>query len=127
MQARVDDCIERISGRSIVDAAGRGDMQSHYSCGAVFALVAEGVQKRRDGGDWFDFLRQLIAENLEDGLVTRAEWLAKLTDLSGDPALAEAIGVILDHGAAEPEVAIAALFARAGILHRLEGERVVLL
>ncbi len=127
MQARVDQCIALLGGGSIVDAASRGDHQSHYACGAVFAMVAELVQMRRDGGDWFDFLRNLIVENRADGVLTRKEWLAKLAALSGDAVLVEGIEQMLDHGAAEPADAIAALFTRAGVSHRREGGKVVLL
>ena len=93
---------------------------------AVFAMTAEGAQKRRDGGDWFGFLRPLLDANRRDGVLSRAEWLNALTRVSGDPTLAADIGRMLDQGAADPAAEIASLFRRAGVPHRVEGGRVIL-
>ncbi|MNI33944.1 hypothetical protein D3C73_879150 [compost metagenome] len=127
LQDEVDDCVELSRGRGVADAGARGEHRAHYACGAVFAMAAEGAQRRRDGGDWFDFLRPLLEANRKDGVLTRAEWLDALTRVSGDPTLAADIERMLEQGAADPAAEIAALFRRAGVPHRVEHGRVRLL
>lgn len=125
LQSEVDDCARLTRGRSIVTAADRGDHRAYYACGAVFAMAAEGAQKARDGGDWFDFLRPLLDQ--PDGVLTREEWLAALTRVSHDPSLRLGVEQLLDQGAADPNAVIARLFDRTGVAFRMEGGRVVLL
>ena len=60
-------------------------------------------------------------------MLSRAEWLNTLTRVSGDPTLAADIGRMLDQGAADPSAEIAGLFRRAGVPHRVEGGRVILM
>ena len=126
LQKEVDDCV-RLAGQPVAEAAGRGENRAVYACGAVFALAAEATQKRATGGDWFDFLQPLIAANRADGVLTDDEWLSALDQISGDPALRRDIEILLDEGADDPADRIAALLARAGVTHRREGSRVVLL
>lgn len=114
LQEEVDDCTA-LAAQSVAEAAGRGEHRAHYACGAVFALVAEAAQRRRDGGDWFDWLRPLIDANREDQVVTRAEWLDHLDMVSGDPSLRGDIERLLDHGAEDPAAVIAGLLRRAGV------------
>ena len=89
-------------------------------------MTAEGAQKRRDG-DWFDFLRPVLAANREDGVLSRAEWLEALTRVSGDPSLAQTIDRMLDQGVGDPAAEIASLFRKTGVPHRVENGNVVLI
>ena len=126
LQTEVDDCIE-LSRKPVAEAGDRGEHRAYYACGAVFAMAAEGAQKRRDGGDWFDFLRPVLAANREDGVLSRAEWLDALTRVSGDPSLSATIERMLDQGAADPAAEVASLFRKTGVPHRVENGKVVLI
>jgi len=127
LQTEVDDCTDLARHKPVAEAGDRGEHRAYYACGAVFALAAEGAQKRRDGGDWFDFLRPVLAANRADGVLTRAEWLEALTRVSGDPSLAQTIERMLDQGATDPAAEIANLFRRTGIPHRVENGKVILI
>jgi len=127
LQTEVDDCIDLSRNKPVAEAGERGEHRAYYACGAVFAMAAEGAQKRRDGGDWFDFLHPVLAANRGDGVLTRAEWLDALTRVSGDPSLAATIERMLDQGAADPGAEIAALFRRTGVPHRVENGKVTLI
>ena len=111
LQAAVDDCVRLSAGRSIATANERSEHRAYYACGAVFALVAEASSRR----PFTTFVRALIDTNRRDRTVSRAEWLALLTGVSGDPTLARDIGRMVDEGAADPKTAIASLFTRAGV------------
>lgn len=124
LQTEVDDCARLSQGRAIATAAERGEHRAYYACGAVFALAAEGAQKR-GGGDWFDFLRPLLDQ--PDGVLTREEWLVALTRASRDPSLRLGVEQLLDQGAANPQAVIARLFDRTGVAFRMEAGRVVLI
>ena len=124
LQTEVDDCVRLTQGRSIVTAADRGEHRAHYACGAVFAMAAEGAQTARTGGDWFDFIKPLLAQ--PDGVLTREEWLSALTGVSRDPSLRLGVEQLLDQGAADPAAVVARLFQRTGVAFRMEGGRVVL-
>ncbi|HZW14799.1 MAG TPA: hypothetical protein VFF66_00955 [Brevundimonas sp.] len=125
LQKEVDDCV-RLADQPVADAGSRGEHRAYYACGAMFALVAEAVQMRATGGDWFDFLQPLIADNRLDEVLTRDEWLSALDRVSGDPALRREIEVLLDEGSEDAAGLIAVLFNRAGVAYRREGPRVVL-
>jgi hypothetical protein len=90
----------------------------------VFALVAEGLQKRVTGGDWFDFLKPLIDASREDGVLTRQEWFEALDRLSGDTTVRAEMEVLLDRGSSEPVTLVARLLDKGGIGYRLEEGRV---
>jgi len=126
LQTEVDDCIDLARNKPVAEAGERGEHRAYYACGAVFAMAAEGAQKRHDGGDWFDFLRPVLAANRKDGVLSRAEWLDALTRVSGDPTLAATIAQMLDRGAADPAAEIASLFRRTGVPHRVENGKVIL-
>lgn len=123
LQREVDDCIE-LADEPVAGAGERGEHRAFYACGAVLALAAEGVQRRATGGDWFDFLKPLIDANRGDGVLTREEWLAELTRVSGDASLRTDIERLLDEGAADPATVIAGLFDRTGVAYRREGGNV---
>lgn len=125
LQKEVDDCV-RLGSRPVAGAGQRGDHRAYYACGAVLALAGEALERKASGGDWFDFLRPLIADNREGGILTRAAWLERVALLSSDPALATDIGAFLDEGAPAPADFIASLFDRAGVSFRREGERIML-
>ncbi|HUH24205.1 MAG TPA: hypothetical protein VLZ51_09115, partial [Brevundimonas sp.] len=127
LQSEVDDCTTLARDKPVAEAGERGEHRAYYACGAVFAMVAEAAQKRRDGGDWFDFLRPVLAANREDGVLSRAEWLDALTRVSGDPSLAPILDRMLDQGAADPAAVIADLFRRTGVPHRVENGKIVLI
>jgi len=126
LQKEVDDCV-RLADAPVAQAAERGEHRAFYACGAVFALAAEAVHKRSTGGDWFDFLRLLIDANREDGVLTRDEWLTALDQTSGDPLLRRDIEALLDEGSTDAAGAVESILTRAGVPHRREGPRVLLL
>lgn len=114
LQREVDDCIDLTTGKSVVTAAGRGELRTNYACGAVFWLVMEAVAEK----DVFGVLSDLIADNPE-GVLTRQEWLDHLDLVSNDRSLSYDIDRLLDHGAADPAILIASLFARAGVAFQM--------
>ena len=95
----------------ISSAQERNQQRAYYACGTVFGLVAEAASRR----PFIAFVHDLVEANRADGIVTRAEWLAQLDRISGDPSLSRAIATLLDDGATDPKAAIAALFTRAGV------------
>lgn len=115
----IADCV-KLAGKPVSSAHERGEHDAFYACGAVFGLVAE----RANGGDFFGFTRQLIADNQEDKRLNRAEWLARLDRVSRRPKLGRQIGVMLDQGASDPAAAVAALLKDAGIAHALDANGV---
>ena len=125
LQNEVDDCIG-LADEPVADAAGRGEHRALYACGAVFAMAAEGTQRRATGGDWFDFLKPLIDASREDGVLTRDEWLDALDAVSGDASLRRDIEVLLDAGSPQAGEVVAGLLERAGVTVRREGGRAVL-
>lgn len=123
LQSEVDDCTD-LAKRPVAQAGARGEHRAYYACGAVFALAAEGAQRQRTGGDWFDFLKPLLRQ--PDGVLSREEWLTALTRVSRDPSLRGDVERLLDQGAADPSAVIARLFQRTGVAFRMVGGRVVL-
>ncbi len=113
LQTEIDDCVKLSTGHGVAAAIERHEYRAHYACGVVFALVAEAAS----GGSFTHFVQRLIREKGADGVVTRAEWLALLDEVSEDPLLSRDIGEILDRGATDPKAAIGSLFARAGVRH----------
>jgi hypothetical protein len=123
LQSEVDDCVD-LARKPVAQAGMRGEHRAFYACGAVFAMAAEGAQKQRNGGDWFDFLKPLLRQ--PDGVLSREEWLTALTRVSRDPSLRGDMERLLDQGAGDPSAVIARLFQRTGVAFRMEGGRVVL-
>ena len=110
----------------VAEAAGRGEHRALYACGAVFALAAEGAQRRATDGDWFDFLRPLIDANRADGVLTWEEWLGALDAVSGDASLRRDAETLRDAGSPRADEVVAGLLERAGVAVRREGGRVLL-
>lgn len=126
LQEAVDDCV-RLAKTPVVQATQSDDTRVFYACGVVFALAAEAAQNRATGGDWFDFLKELIDANRGDGVLTREEWLAALLQITGDPDAGREIDTLLDEGAPDPAVLIARLFDRTGVTYRVEGGKLRLI
>jgi len=111
LQEAVEECVALTAGHGVASAEQRGEQRAYYACGALFGLAVEAASDR----PFSEFVRRLIAENRADRVVTRADWMAAAAAATGDPALVAAIGRLLDRGAEDPKVALAALFTRAGI------------
>lgn len=111
LQSAVNDCVRLAAGRAIETANERNEHRAYYACGAVFALVAEASSRR----PFTAFVRTLVDANRADGIVTRAEWLAELTRVSGDHTLATDINRMVVEGDRDPKAVIASLFTRAGV------------
>lgn len=126
LQKAVDDCI-RLAVAPVTEAAGRGEHRALYACGALFAMTAEGAQRRATGGDWFDFLKPLIDASRADGVLTRKEWLDALDAVSRDASLRRDVETLLDGGSPQAGELVAGLLERAGVPVRREEGRVVLI
>lgn len=110
LQTAVNECAG-FASRPIATAGERGDNQAFYACGAVFALIAEGVSRR----SYQDFVRPLIDANRADGVLTGAEWLAALADAGAEPGVIRDIEAMLRSGVSDPKAMIASLLRRAGV------------
>ena len=111
----IAECLPYITNKGIGGAAERSETRAYYSCGAVFALVAEGASRQ----PFIQFVKRLIDENRADATVSRADWLGALDRVSNDATLSRDIAVLLDRGAADPKAAIASLLRRAGVAFSL--------
>jgi hypothetical protein len=107
----IEDCVKLTRRRGVADARERNEHRAYYACGAVFGLVAEAGS----GRSFFKFVRRLVDANRADGVVTRAEWLATLDDVTRKPMLRRDIERLLDRGAADPAEFMAEMFTRAGV------------
>lgn len=126
LQTEVDDCVRLAAGKPVATAGERGDNRAYYACGAVWSLVFEAARKARDGGDFFDVLKDFQRGEGRDGVLNREEWLAALTRTSRDPSLRLDITRMLDQGVANPTAVLARLLDRTGVAYRLVGGRIVL-
>lgn len=126
LQNEVDDCIRMAAGKPIASAGERGDNKAYYACGAVWSLAFEAARKARDGGDFFDVIRDFRRGEGADGTLTRDEWLSALTRTARDPSLRLDIERMLDRGVDSPAAVLARLFDRTGVVYRLETGRIVL-
>lgn len=126
LQKEVDDCVRLATGKPVATAEGRGEHRAYYACGAVWSLAMETASRRGGRGDWFDIVRRFREDNRDDGVLTRAEWLAELTRATGDTAAADGIARMLDTGVADPAAEIARLFDRTGVAYRLTAGRLTL-
>lgn len=126
LQLEADDCVDLIRGRGVESAPERGEHRAQYACGALFWLTMEGYARRGGEGDMLDLVRRFGRANADDGVLSRQDWLAELTRLSGSPAAAERVSRMLDQGAERPAEALAALLSDAGLPARASGERLIL-
>lgn len=113
LQREVDDCI-RLARQPVNTASERGEHRAYYACGAVFAMAAEAAQKRRTGGDYLDFVREMLRRN-SDGVVNEAEWFAQFIDAGGSPEVADRMRQLLNDGASDPAPLVAAILADVGV------------
>ena len=123
LQRALDDCISATKRKSIEGAPERGEARTAYACGAVLSMIAEATS----GEDFARWLRPLIDASRADGVLTRAEWLAALRKAGASAVMVRDIAHLLDRGSADPAAVYAALFRRAGVRHRVEAGRLVLL
>lgn len=114
IQTLVDDCRTLAQQGSVESAGRRGQPRAYYACGATFALAAEGARARRDGGDWLDVVSDLISANRNDGVITRAEWLAHFESLAGARPRA-IVETLLDQGGPGSSALIDELFELTGV------------
>lgn len=125
LQQEVDDCIALAAHGGVASADSRGEHQAYYACGAVFALAAEAAERERSGGDWIDVVHAMLKANLDDGVLTRREWLDHFEGLAGAEPRA-LIDTLLDDGAENPARTLARLFDLTGVAYREEGGRLLL-
>lgn len=112
LQLALDDCVAR-SADPLDTAAGRGDFRVFYACGTIFALVLE----HATGRSWPELLADMIADNRETGILTRAEWLSHI---DGNPRRDEITGLVsglLETGSNDSLAAIATLLEAANVPH----------
>ena len=127
LQRELDDCVALAKDAPVAGAGERGEHRAYYACGAIWSMAMESARKRTDGGDFFDMLADFQQESADDGTLSRAEWMAAMTRVAGDPATAGAIARMLDEGVADPASVLAGIFAGTGIAHRLEDGTLTLL
>lgn len=126
LQRELDECLTLTGpGEALAAADERDEYRAYYACGAMLALAAEGVAKQR-GGDFFTFLRGLIAARRANGEVTGADWIARFRGEGGDAATAAQIGAFVDKGVDDPRAFFARLFATCGVGARVEGDTLLL-
>lgn len=115
----IGECVQ-YADEPVATALERNEHRAYYSCGAVFALVAEKVS----AGDFFAFTRRLIDANRSDRELSSGEWLAELDRTSGSPRHSAAIRALAEKGSPDPKAAIAALLKGAGIAYVLDAKGV---
>jgi hypothetical protein len=104
------DC-SKLAVRPVATSLERGEQRANYACGAVFALVAEKASK----GDFYGFVRDLIAANAADRTVNSNEWLAALDARTGNGDASARIRRLLEQGSANAADDLAALLEQVGI------------
>lgn len=109
------DCAA-LAVKPVAAAIERGEQRANYACGAVFSLVAETASK----GNFYRFVRDLIAANAADRTVNSNEWLAALDARTGSREASARIRRLLDQGAANPAQELAALLKQSHIAFALD-------
>lgn len=122
LQKELDDCV-RLARQPIYTAGERGEHRAYYACGAVFGLAAEAAQKRKSGGDFVAFVRELLGRN-QDGSVNAAEWLDQFRQTGGSEAQVQAMTRLLEQGSNDPVQELKVILSE--INPRLEASRLVL-
>lgn len=122
LQKEVDDCAH-LARQPIATAGERGEHRAYYACGAVFGLAAEAAQRRATGGDFVDFVRELLRRN-PDGTVSAEEWLDQFQQTGGSAAQIQAMRRLLLEGSNQPQRELAVILSELN--PRSEGERLVL-
>lgn len=104
------DC-STLGGQPLATAIDRSQVRANYACGVIFALVAEKANR----GDFYGFVRNLIAANRADREVTMEEWLVALRRSGGTMAQAQTIRAMVERGAPQPKATIANLLRGSAI------------
>lgn len=128
LQREVDDCVKMAgTGKPLSGAAARGDVRTNYACGATLLIAVEAAARRADAkADLFGWVRGFIDAHRATGHVSQADWLAAFDATVRDPAARAAVRAFLDVGVADPAGFVQALFGACGVVHRREGDRILL-
>lgn len=124
LQREADECVPLMTA-GVESAPERGEHRAHYACGALFWLALESWSLRAGEGDMLALVRRFDGQQT-DGVLSRADWLAELTRLSGSDAAAIQVARWLDQGASAPASELAAFLRAAGVAARAEGGRLIL-
>jgi hypothetical protein len=109
------DC-SKLAFKPVGTAIERGEPRANYACGAVFSLVAEKANR----GDFYAFVRNLIAAGRATHTVNSSQWLTTLDATAGNRTLSPPIRKLIDQGSAKPAEDIAALLKAAAIPYKLD-------
>lgn len=109
------DCSD-LAIQPIATAIDRNQVRANYACGTLFALVAEKANR----GDFYGFVRGLIAANRLDREVTMNEWLGALARAGGTQAQLTTIQAMIVRGTPQPKATIANLLRGSGIPFTLD-------
>ncbi|QNP42264.1 hypothetical protein H9L15_07745 [Sphingomonas daechungensis] len=104
------DCVQ-LANQPIATAIDRNQVRANYACGVLFALVAEKVSR----GDFYAFVRNLIAANRADREVSLDEWLTALARAGGTQAQVTTIHAMVERGTPQPKATIANLLRGSAI------------
>ena len=113
MNRAIRECVALSKDRGVASALERNEQRAYYACGSVFAFLLEA----RAGRPFAAFVRQVVDANREDGVLTKAEWLAAARNWSGDSDLVQWIQTMVEQGSPDPAAAIAAMLERLHIPH----------
>lgn len=129
LQREMDECLQlETAGKPLAGAGERGENRAYYACGALLALAAEGVMRKRDpSADFIGFVRGLVDANRAAGKVSAEDWLAQFLKVGGDPAMAAEIRTLLDKGVDDPKAFWMRLFTATGVAFGVAGEGLKLL
>jgi hypothetical protein len=118
---RANDCLVRLAGRSLLEAAGGSDydapIEVGYSCGAVALATAHGALRRAEPpSDLATLFRRLFEHAAATGSYGTAPFLGGLRELRADPdAVTEIRRLILTGQSTRAEVLLQRLLAHAGV------------
>jgi hypothetical protein len=115
LQRSLDGCVKAVAGKPLRTAAERNDGQAYYDCGAIFGRAAEAYLAKA-GRDFHDFWRGLIAEH-RGKPVDQEIWLAAFSRAAGNKRAERLIRDFTQASAADPSLALEALFKEAGVPH----------
>ena len=113
----IRDCGE-LARQPVATTIDRGEVRANYACGALFALVAEKANR----GDFYAFVRGLVAANRNERELTAAEWYAALDRASGSRRQSATIRSLVETGSPDPKAAIATLLRDVGIAYTVNAK-----
>lgn len=110
------ECLELSANGPLVEVHERRDYRANYACGAVLGMIAEGAAQTNGNRDFFDFWRSLIDANRADvggdGFASVSDWIAQVSEESGDHSLAADLFQFINHGADDPQIALCSMLAK---------------